>query len=226
MPIPSLVKLSIQRTAEIFQTFDVPYHEGMSVLDALKIVSATEAPDLAYRWECGGQRICGVCTIKVNGSPVLACGVSAQPGHEYVLEPLDGFPVEQDLVIDLTDRLAQMNAQRPYLVEGGRPIATQQEAEASKLLRSCIECWACVSVCPVSLETDNAHALGMVKLARFALDPRDGADRSLLVHDAGLDQYSVTCPGCRRCMEVCPKGIDVFADAIQVLEGLETHEQH
>jgi len=218
--VTATTTLTIQRTAAQPSTFTVPYTEGMSILDALKLISAGEAPDLAYRWECGGQRICGVCAIRVDGAPVLACGMAAQPDRAYQLAPLEGFSVEQDLVIDLSGWLDRLKARQPYLIDGGRPIASQAEAEASKHLRSCIECWACVSVCPVSHASDDTHALGMVKLARFALDPRDGADRHALAVQAELDTYSATCPTCRRCADVCPKAIDVYTDAIQVLEHI------
>jgi len=215
-------QLSVRRNSNLIQAFQVAFRPGMSILDALREISASDAPDLAYRWECGGQRICGVCTIKVNGQPALSCGVLVQPDTDYLLEPLDGFPIEHDLIVDLHERLDALNVHQPYLIDGGKPIETRAEAEASKHLRTCIECWACVSVCPVSLNTDNAHALSMVKLARFALDPRDGADRTALAHDAGLDVYSATCPSCRKCETVCPKDIDIFIDAIQVLEHAST----
>jgi succinate dehydrogenase/fumarate reductase iron-sulfur protein len=216
------LQLSIRRNPDLVQAFSVPYHPGMSLLDALRLISAGDAPDLAYRWECGGQRICGVCTVRVNGQPALSCGVLVQPDTHYLVEPLDGFPVERDLIVDLHERLDTLNAHQPYLIDGGKPIETRAEAEASKHLRTCVECWACVSVCPVSLNTDSAHALSMVKLARFALDPRDGADRAASAREAGLDIYSATCPSCRRCETICPKDIDVFVHAIQVLEHANT----
>ena len=214
-------QLSIRRSPDLVQVFNIPYRPGMSILDALRQISAGDAPDLAYRWECGGQRICGVCTIKVNGQPALSCGTLVQPNVDYLVEPLDGFPVERDLIVDLHDQLASLNDYQPYLIDGGRPIETRADAEASKHLRTCIECWACVSVCPVSLNTDNANALSMVKLARFLLDPRDGADRSAGALDAGLEIYSGTCPSCRKCETVCPKDIDIFVHAIRVLENAD-----
>jgi len=217
------ISLTIRRDLNTLQPFSVAFREGMSLLDALKAISADDATDLAYRWECGGQRICGVCTVKVNGTPMLSCAVALQPGTDYLVEPLDGFAVAKDLVIDLSVRLERLNKVQPYLIDGGRPIQSRAEAEASKLLRSCIECWACVSVCPVSLnlapESAAADALGMVKLARFALDPRDGANRAEMATNAGLDIYAGTCPGCRRCADVCPKSIDVYLHAVQVLEA-------
>ena len=218
----STFQLSIRRGPDQIASFRLPFRVGMSILDGLRQISASDAPDLVYRWECGGQRICGVCTIRVNGQPALSCGVLVEPEGDYLIEPLDGFPVERDLVVALGERLQAMQPYAPYLVEGGRPLESRADAEASKHLRTCIECWACVSVCPISLNTDSAHALSMVKLARFALDPRDGADRAGSAHEGGLDLYTATCPSCRRCETVCPKDIDIFVDAIQVLEHADT----
>jgi fumarate reductase (CoM/CoB) subunit B len=154
--------------------------------------------------------------------------VLAKPGNTYTCEPLEGFPVKKDLVVNLAPATANMLQVQPWLVEGGKPIESRAEADASKKVRTCVECWACVTVCPVSAPViiadsdEGTHALGMVKLARFALDPRDGANRAELGAQANLAAYAATCPTCRRCADVCPKDIDVYLDAVQVLEKIET----
>jgi succinate dehydrogenase/fumarate reductase iron-sulfur protein len=213
------ITLLIQRAPGAYDRYEVPFQEGMSILDAVKSVGQ-RVPDLAYRWECG-QGICGVCTMRINGTPALSCTTLAKPDASYTLEPIPGFPVDKDLLVDFTPRLENMLDVKPYLVEGGKPIESKAEADASKLLRSCIECMACVAVCPVSLKTANADALAMVKLARFALDPRDGENRHEIAQNAGLDVYTKTCPGCRACADICPRQIDVYEDAVKVLTQLE-----
>jgi succinate dehydrogenase/fumarate reductase iron-sulfur protein len=209
------ITIKVQRGAGTYDTYDVPYREGMSVLDALK-QAGHEVHDLAYRWECG-QGICGVCTMMINGRAALSCTTLCQPDESYTLDPLVGHPVDKDLLVDFAPRYDRLMEVDPFLKEGGNPIESKAEADASKLLRSCVECWACVAVCPVSLKTDNADALGMVKLARFATDPRDGVDRIQMAEDAGLQVYTKSCPTCRACMDICPRGIDVYEDAVLVL---------
>ena len=54
----------------------------------------------------------------------------------------------------------------------------------------------------------------MVQLARFALDPRDGADRAATALAPGGIEH---CVGCRQCTHVCPAGIRVFEGAIEGL---------
>ena len=45
---------------------------GMVVLDAIHQIQATQAPDLAVRWNCKAGK-CGSCSAEVNGNPRLMC---------------------------------------------------------------------------------------------------------------------------------------------------------
>src|SRR5882724_8405532 len=99
---PNNIILLIQRESGVYDRVEVPFREGMSVLDPVKVIGHS-VPDLAYRWECG-QGICGVCTMMINGKPALSCTTLIQPDVTYTLEPLAGFPVEKDLLVDFTPR--------------------------------------------------------------------------------------------------------------------------
>src|ERR1051326_1085872 len=46
--------------------------EGMVVLDAVHEIQATQANDLACRWNCKAGK-CGSCSAEINGSPKLMC---------------------------------------------------------------------------------------------------------------------------------------------------------
>src|SRR5215218_11188820 len=46
--------------------------EGMVVLDAVHEIAATQANDLACRWNCKAGK-CGSCSAEVNGKPRLMC---------------------------------------------------------------------------------------------------------------------------------------------------------
>jgi hypothetical protein len=46
--------------------------EGMVVLDAVNHIQATQANDLACRWNCKAGK-CGSCSAEVNGMPKLMC---------------------------------------------------------------------------------------------------------------------------------------------------------
>ena len=50
------------------QDFDVEVESGEVVLDAIHRVQATQAGDLAVRWNCKAGK-CGSCSAEVNGRP-------------------------------------------------------------------------------------------------------------------------------------------------------------
>jgi succinate dehydrogenase / fumarate reductase iron-sulfur subunit len=52
--------------------FQVEVSEGEVVLDVLHRRQATQASDLAIRWNCKAGK-CGSCSMEINGRPRLAC---------------------------------------------------------------------------------------------------------------------------------------------------------
>ena len=55
-----------------FEDFILEQNDGEVVLDVIHRIQATEAPDLACRWNCKAGK-CGSCSAEVNGKPRLMC---------------------------------------------------------------------------------------------------------------------------------------------------------
>ena len=191
-----------------YQTYTVAVEEGARVLHVLHAIHA-EDPTLSYRYCCGTMQ-CGSCAVKVNGEPVLACMTEAKDG--MVIEPLD-LPVKKDLLVDMEPVLAKIASIAP---KGGACYPAPEEAEALKALRSCIECLACVSVCPAMEVGEFAGPLSMKQEMRLAIDPRDTRDRISEAVKAGL----FMCTTCQRCWKVCPKKIEIPGKAIEKLRRM------
>ena len=51
-----------------FEDYTLPAQEGEVVLDVIHRLQATEAPDLACRWNCKAGK-CGSCSAEINGKP-------------------------------------------------------------------------------------------------------------------------------------------------------------
>lgn len=191
-----------------FDDVMVDLEEGARVLHLLHAVHEQD-PTLSYRYCCGtGQ--CGSCALRVNGIPVLACTEEATSG--MIIEPLN-LPVKKDLVVDLEPVLAKLAGIMPQ--EGGRS-PNREEVEVMKPLRDCIECLACVSVCPAMEVASFAGPTSMRQEMRLALDPRDGKDRITEAIATGL----FTCTTCQHCWKVCPKDIEIPAKAIEKLRAM------
>src|SRR5271156_2812992 len=76
--------------------------EGMVVLDAIHEIQATQANDLAVRWNCKAGK-CGSCSAEINGTPKLMCmaRMSQLPLDKPItVEPMHTFPSVKDLVTD------------------------------------------------------------------------------------------------------------------------------
>ena len=153
--------------------------------------------------------------MKVNGQNILACET---PIHMFKgkikIEPLPGFPILKDLVVDMDHFFEKLKKVKPYLVVD-KPLPDKeftQSPEEFEYIResvTCILCGACTSSCP-SLwgNTDYLGPAALLKAYRFIFDTRDdGAnDRMDIVNDKnGIWR----CHTIFNCMEACPKDIKI-----------------
>jgi fumarate reductase (CoM/CoB) subunit B len=91
-------------------------------------------------------------------------------------------------------------------------IIESEKCGDTKKVRSCIECYSCLSACPVIKETDNfAGPYFMRYLSKFDFDPRDCGERT----EESIEDGLYYCTSCGKCGEVCPKEINSFGDAIE-----------
>src|SRR5436190_427038 len=87
-----------------FRDYRTEISEGMVVLDAVNHIQATQANDLACRWNCKAGK-CGSCSAEVNGMPKLMCmsRLSDLPLDKPVtIEPIKAFPITKDLITDVS----------------------------------------------------------------------------------------------------------------------------
>lgn len=208
-----------------YETYKVEKKEKMKVLDALNYINEKYNSNLAYRCSCrAGQ--CGSCALKVNGEVVLAC--KAEIEDNAVIEPLD-FDVIKDLVVDrspIENKIKEMNLflnpeEIPQDSEACLMVLKPEEYSDSKKLRSCIECFSCLSACPIIKETSEyAGPYFMRYISKFALDPRDKEARAKL----GVDEGLYCCTTCGKCKEICPKEISPVGGAIEKLREIACRE--
>ena len=55
-----------------FKDYATDISDGMVVLDAIHQIQASQAYDMAVRWNCKAGK-CGSCSAEVNGMPRLMC---------------------------------------------------------------------------------------------------------------------------------------------------------
>ena len=133
--------------------YEVPYDEQTSLLDALGYIKDNLAPDLSYRWSCR-MAICGSCGMMVNKVPKLACKTFLREYTKGIkVEALGNFPIERDLVVDMTHFIESLEAIKPYIIGNPRTPDqgpnTQTPAQMAKYhqFSGCINCGLCVDAC-------------------------------------------------------------------------------
>src|ERR1041384_3100281 len=139
-----------------FEDYSTPVSEGMVVLDAIHNIQATQANDLACRWNCKAGK-CGSCSAEINGLPRLMCmtRLNELPLEQPVtVEPMKTFPHLKDLVTNLSwnyevkKKIKRLKTRAPDAPDGTWRMA-QEDIDRVQEFRKCIECYLCQDVCHV-----------------------------------------------------------------------------
>jgi succinate dehydrogenase / fumarate reductase iron-sulfur subunit len=203
-------------------SYAVATDPGMVVLDVVHRIQATQAPDLAVRWNCKAGK-CGSCSAEVNGQPKLMCMTrmdTFDPSDEITITPMKTFPVIRDLVTDVSfnyEVAKTIPAFRPKSREAdGTRRMYQEDIERGQEFHKCIECFLCQDVCHVIRDHDeNKPAFAgprfFVRLAALEMHPLDTNDRTELIRTKhGLGFCNIT----KCCTDVCPENIHITDNAI------------
>ena len=89
--------------APYYKTYEVELAEdGSGIYTGLQVLHAInyEYEAIAYDHDCSSG-FCGRCAICIDGKPGLARWTPLEPG-EHTFEPLPGFPIYKDLLVDKT----------------------------------------------------------------------------------------------------------------------------
>ena len=166
--------------------YTVQVEEGEVVLDAIHRLQATQAGDLAVRWNCKAGK-CGSCSAEVNGRPRLMCMTRLSDFEEtdvITVTPMRAFPVIRDLVTDVSynyEKAKQVPAAKltPRDPDGKRRMA-QVDVERGQEFRKCIECFLCQDTCHVVRDhEENKQAFAgprfFLRYAELDMHPLDTA---------------------------------------------------
>ena len=213
--------------------YTVEVSEGEVVLDAINRVQATQAGDLAVRWNCKAGK-CGSCSAEINGRPRLLCMTRLSDFDEtetITVTPMRAFPVVRDLVTDVSYNYQKAREFPPISLPprdpDGKRRMMQEDVERGQEFRKCIECFLCQDVCHVlrdhQLKQRYFGPRFLLRIASLEMHPLDTNDRRELIKQrAGLGFCNIT----KCCTEVCPEHIKITDNAIIPLKERIVTEYH
>ena len=95
-----LISRGSSRDDETVDAFDVPYEEGLTLLDAIGWIRRECDPSLAVRFSCKANA-CKECSAVIDGKPGYLCALRVVPGATTRIEPLRKPRLIRDLVTEL-----------------------------------------------------------------------------------------------------------------------------
>ena len=199
------------------QTYEVEEAPGMTLFIALSEIREKQDPSLQFDFVCRAG-ICGSCGMMINGRPGLACRtVTKDLDADISLAPLPAFELIGDLSVNTGKWMRGMSEKLETWVHslGQSPDFKRIEepmdpalAEAVYELDRCIECGCCVASCGTArMREDFVGAVGLNKIARFRLDPRDKRTDADFYELVGDDNGVFGCMSLLACHDVCPKNL-------------------
>ncbi len=194
--------------------FELDEAPGMTLFIALNDIREHYDASLKFDFVCRAG-ICGSCSMLINGRPGLACRtLTSTMEPEIMLAPLPLFELIGDLSVFTGNWMRGLNERLETWIH------TQEEVDVDRLeermepelaeeiyeLDRCIECGCCVAGCgTIQMREEFVGAVGLNKIARYRLDPRDTRDDADYYELVGDEDGVFGCMTLLGCEDVCPK---------------------
>ncbi len=197
-----------------FKEYQVDLEPTDRVLDGLNRIKWLQDGTLTYRRSCA-HGVCGSDAMRINGRNYLACKTLMKEfGKKITIEPLIGFKVIKDMVVDMDPFFDGYKSVKPYLIASDPPVGEERRQTPEEVARyedttKCILCAACTTSCPITWTNESfVGPAAIVNAARFIYDSRDeGALERLRILNTQSGVWR--CRTVFNCTEACPRDIKV-----------------
>jgi len=208
-----------------WQTFEVPYEDGMNMTTVLQRIAAQpvtvereKTTPVAYD-ACCLEEVCGACTMVINNRVRQACSALVDAlladGSDVIeVRPMTKFQVVRDLLVDRRPMFESLKRVKGWIrvdgyhEQGSGPRVTPQEQEEAYPLSRCMTCGCCVEACPQF--NDRSPFIGAAAISQailFNAHPTGRVERDArLAVLAGVGGIA-DCGNSQNCVKVCPKEI-------------------
>ena len=200
------------------QDYELEELPNYNLFRALMDIREQQDPSLMFDFVCRAS-ICGACAMMIDGKPALAFKtLTKNLPDKFTLHPLPVFKIIGDLTVDTGTWFRGMAEKTESWIHTDRTFdphsqeekMNNEEALEIYELDRCIECGCCIAGCgTMNIREDFMGAAGLVRIARFMIDPRDERTTSEFYDLIGSDQGVFGCMGLMACEDMCPKQIPI-----------------
>lgn len=202
------------------ETYELEEADGMTLFIALNDIREKYDESLKFDFVCRAG-ICGSCSMLVNGVPTLACRtLTSKLDTDISLAPLPMFELIGDLSIYTGKWMRGLNERLETWIHEKESKHTKRDIDSLEErmdpdladdiyeLDRCVECGCCVAGCGTMLmKNDFIGAVGLNKVARYHLDPRDKRTDEDYYNLIGDENGVFGCMTLLGCEDVCPKDL-------------------
>ena len=199
------------------ETFEVEEADGMTLYIVLNEIREHHDNSLKFDFVCRAG-ICGSCAMLVNGRPTLACRTLTAKLEEHItLAPLPLFELIGDLSIHTGKWMRNLNEHLETWIHDKEneinfdKLEERMEPELADEIYEidrCVECGCCVAGCgTIQMRPSFKGAVGLNKIARYHLDPRDKRSNEEYYELIGDEDGVFGCMTLLGCQDVCPKDL-------------------
>jgi succinate dehydrogenase / fumarate reductase, iron-sulfur subunit len=198
-----------------YEEYTVDLEQTDRVLDALNEIKWRQDGTLTYRRSCA-HGVCGSDAMRINGRNRLACKILIKDLPDHItVEPMLGFTVIKDLVVDLEPFFEKYRSIAPYLINDDSPPTDSERLQSPRDRAKyddgtkCILCAACTTSCPPFwANKDFVGPAAIVNAHRFIFDSRDqGSEERLAVLNTRNGVWR--CRTVFNCTDACPRDIEI-----------------
>ena len=162
------------------QTYELEESDSMTLFIALNELRDTQDPTLQFDFVCRAG-ICGSCAMMIN------------KWMRDMSERMETWVHMKEEEVDLRKKEEPMDPQL---------------AEDIYVLDRCVECGCCIAGCgTVRIRPDFVGGVGINKIARFRLDPRDTRNDADYYEVVGDESGVFGCMSLLACHDFCPKDL-------------------
>lgn len=211
-----------------YETYQLEADPTDRILDLLEYIKWHHDGTLTFRRSCA-HGICGSDAMRVNSRNYLACKVLVKDlgTDKITVEPLLGFRVLKDMIVDMEPFFEHYRSVLPFLINDDPPpdrerLQSPEARERFDDTTKCILCAACTTACPSFWSNERyVGPAAIVNAHRFIFDSRDeGAGERLEILNGHFGVFR--CRTIFNCTEACPRDIQITKAIGEVKKAIAT----